>query len=216
MKPTQDGGPDGAPGTFSRRAFLKGASVAAVTTSVATAATPETAARQQDKRLDTGTHEITLQINGSARKVTVETRTTLLDALRDKLDLTGSKKVCDRGSCGACTVLLDGRTVNACMVLAVDAIGQKITTIEALSSGDKLHPLQQAFIEHDALQCGFCTPGMVISSYACLLNHRKPDRATIKHALSGNICRCGTYGRVFEAIEATAGIGPRKGRRDDR
>jgi aerobic-type carbon monoxide dehydrogenase small subunit (CoxS/CutS family) len=140
----------------------------------------------------------------SERKVKVETRTTLLDALRDGLDLTGAKKVCDRGSCGGCTVLLDGQPVNGCLMLAMDAIGHEVTTVESLSHGDQVHPLVQNFVHCDAMQCGFCTPGMVMSSLACLQKRGKPTDAQMRHDLSGNLCRCGTYGRVMEAIERTA------------
>ncbi len=194
---------------FSRRAFLKGASVAAVTGSVAgtvTAAEPKTA-----EVYGPGNHQIQLKINGQLRDVMVEPRTTLLDALRDKLDVTGSKKVCDRGACGACTMLVDGITVNSCMMLAMDAAGgHEITTIESLSDGDNVHPLIQNFVDCDALQCGFCTPGMVMSSYALLQQNNNPSMDQIRHGVSGNICRCGTYTRIFEAIQRTAnGVGGR-------
>ncbi len=187
---------------FSRRAFLKGASVAAVTGSVAgtvTAAEPKTA-----EVFGPGNHQIQLKINGQVRDVMVEPRTTLLDALRDKLDVTGSKQVCDRGACGACTMLVDGQPVNSCMMLTLDAVGTEITTIESLSDGDQVHPLIQNFVDCDALQCGFCTPAMVMSSYACLQKHGKPTVEQMRHDMSGNICRCGTYTRVFEAIQRTA------------
>jgi xanthine dehydrogenase YagT iron-sulfur-binding subunit len=193
---------------FSRRAFLKGASVAAVA-SAATTAVAAAAAPRRVTSFGPGEHAIELAINGKPAKVTVETRTTLLDALRDRLDLTGAKKICDRGACGGCTVLLDGEPVNSCMVLAMDAVGQQVTTIEGLSDGDKVHPLIANFVACDALQCGFCTPGMVMTSYACLGKRKQPTREQIKQDLAGNICRCGTYGRIFEAIERTAQGGGR-------
>jgi aerobic-type carbon monoxide dehydrogenase small subunit (CoxS/CutS family) len=189
---------------FSRRSFLKGSAAAGVATS-GLAAAP--AAPAGPTTFGPGLHEIELRINGKARKVEVETRTTLLDALRDGLDLTGAKKICDRGSCGGCTVLMDGVAVNACLTLAMDAVGSKLTTVESLTDKDQVHPLVQNFVQCDAMQCGFCTPGMVMSSLACLQKRGKPTQEQMKHDLSGNLCRCGTYGRVMEAIERTAQAG---------
>ena len=120
------------------------------------------------------------------------------------MDLTGAKKICDRGACGGFTVHLDGQPINSCLTLAMDAIGGEITTVESLTEGGKVHPLVQNFVHCDAMQCGFCTPGMVMSSLACLQQRGKPTREQIQHDLSGNICRCGTYGRIFEAVERTA------------
>ena len=147
---------------------------------------------------------ITLNVNGQDRKLSVEPRVTLLRALRNELDLTGTKEVCDRGSCGACSVHLDGQLVTSCMVLAVDAIGKKVTTIEGLSDGDHLHPIQQAFLDHDALQCGFCTPGMVMACKALLDKEKQPTLTQIKRSLGGNICRCGTYTNIFAAVQTAA------------
>jgi xanthine dehydrogenase YagT iron-sulfur-binding subunit len=194
---------DGSGAGFSRRSFLKGASAAAGSGVLAgsAAAAPATA---RVTRFGPGLHEITLQINGEARKVQVEPRTTLLDALRDRLDLTGSKKICDRGACGGCTVLLDGLPINACMTLALDVEGREIKTIEGLAKGDELHPLQRTFITADALQCGFCTPGMIMTGVACLEAGAATSRAKIAECIAGNICRCGTYTRVVDAIEAAA------------
>ena len=186
----------------SRRSFLKGSAVAGVATTGLTAAAA--AAPAGPVTFGPGLHEIELRINGKARKVAVETRTTLLDALRDGLDLTGAKKVCDRGACGGYTVLVDGVTTTSCMTLAMDAVGTEVTTVESLSDGDTAHPLVQNFVRCDAMQCGFCTPGMVMSSLACLQKHGKPTTAQMQHDLSGNLCRCGTYGRVMQAIERTA------------
>ena len=129
---------------------------------------------------------------------------TLLDVVRDRLDLTGTKRVCDRGSCGACTMMVEGIAVNSCSMLAIDADGKEITTIEGISNGDQLTPLQEAFIECDALQCGFCTPGMVVACTALLKSNPSPTRAEIAEGIAGNICRCGTYQNIFEAVEQAA------------
>ncbi len=155
---------------------------------------------------------VTLHVNGAPLQVKVEPRVTLLDCLRDHklvnssdaVDLTGAKRVCDRSACGACTVLLSGKTVYACSVLAVEVDGQEIVTVEGLGDPGDLHPLQEAFVEHDGLQCGFCTPGFVMSSVALLDENGSPDDAEIDRNLSGNICRCGTQVRVREAIHAAA------------
>jgi len=148
---------------------------------------------------------ISLRINGQTRTVRLEPRVTLLDALRDRLDLTGAKKICDRGECGGCTVLLDGRPVYACMLLALDARNRAITTVEGLAAKGKLHPLQAAFVEKDALQCGFCTPGFVVASKALLDQQPKPSLDQVREALCGHLCRCGAYPRVFEAVLEAAG-----------
>jgi len=194
--------PDGA--GFSRRSLFKGASVAAL---VGPAATARADAPARVTRLRPGLHDVTLTVNGERKKLAVEPRTTLLDALRDRLDLTGSKKICDRGACGGCTVLLDGEPVNACMMLALDAEGHELKTIEGVAKGDELHVLQRTFIDCDALQCGFCTPGMVMSGIACLQAGRAGSRAEIAECISGNICRCGTYPRVVDAIAKAARLG---------
>ena len=128
----------------------------------------------------------------------------MLDALREHLDLTGAKKGCNRGECGACTVLLDGRRVNGCMVLAAAADGREVTTVEGLASGDVLHPVQRAFIDHDAFQCGFCTPGQLISAVACITEGHASGEAEIREWMSGNICRCSSYPQIVEAVKAAA------------
>ncbi len=142
---------------------------------------------------------ITLIVNGEPREVLVEPRRTLLDALRKDLGLTGAKKACDEGTCGACTVLLDGRPIYACMALALECEGRAIETIEGLARNGKLHPIQQAFIEEDALQCGFCTPGQIMSVKALLDENPQPTLEDVKRALSGNLCRCGAYPKIFKA-----------------
>lgn len=147
---------------------------------------------------------LTLTVNGVARSLHVEPRTTLAEALRGPLDLTGTKIACNRGACSACTVWLDGVTVCACMMLAVEVGARKVTTIEGLAHGDTLHPVQAAFIEHDAMQCGFCTPGMVMSCAALLEHTPRPGVDDVMAAISGHLCRCGTYPHVLEATLAAA------------
>jgi xanthine dehydrogenase YagT iron-sulfur-binding subunit len=147
---------------------------------------------------------IQLRVNGQDKKLQVEPRTTLAEALRMHLDLTGTKVVCDRGSCSACTVWIDGTPMLSCMTLAIDAQNREITTIEGLASGDELHPVQEQFIEHDAMQCGFCTPGMIMSCAALLARNQNPTAEAVKAACSGNLCRCGTYVGVVEATLAAS------------
>jgi xanthine dehydrogenase YagT iron-sulfur-binding subunit len=144
---------------------------------------------------------ITLEVNGQSRTLTVAPWTTLLDALRDRLDLTGTKKGCDQGQCGACTVLVDGRRINSCLTLAVMKDGAKVTTIEGLASGEALHPLQQAFIDHDAFQCGYCTPGQICSAAGLIAEGRATTPDQIRELMSGNICRCGAYPNIVAAIQ---------------
>jgi xanthine dehydrogenase YagT iron-sulfur-binding subunit len=148
--------------------------------------------------------EITLSVNGRDRVVAVEPRVTLLDALRERLGLTGTKKGCDRGECGACTVLVDGERVKSCLTLAVMRQGSDITTVEGLADGDRLHPVQEAFIRHDAFQCGACTSGQVMSAVACIREGHTGTEAEIREWMSGNLCRCGAYTNIVSAIEQTA------------
>ena len=148
---------------------------------------------------------ITLQVNGKRLSAQLEPRVTLLDALRDNFDLTGAKRVCDRGACGACTVLMDGKLAYACSVLAIDAQGRDIQTIEALAEGDALSPVMQAFVAHDAQQCGFCTPGFIVATTTFLQSHPTPTADDIRHGLSGNFCRCGTYDGIRAVALAHAG-----------
>jgi xanthine dehydrogenase YagT iron-sulfur-binding subunit len=152
--------------------------------------------------------DITLHVNGEERRLSVDVRATLLDVLRERLDLTGSKKGCDHGQCGACTVLLDGRRINSCLALAVAHQDAEITTIEGLGDGD-IHPLQQAFLEHDAFQCGYCTPGQICSAVGMLAEARAEgvalDAAQIRERMSGNLCRCGAYANIVPAIAEVAG-----------
>jgi xanthine dehydrogenase YagT iron-sulfur-binding subunit len=148
---------------------------------------------------------VTLSVNDKTLSAELEPRVTLLDALRGPFDLTGAKRVCDRGACGACTLLLDGKPVYACSVLAIDAQGTKITTIEALAEGDRLTPVMQAFVEHDAQQCGFCTPGFIVATTHFLQQHPKPTVDDIRRGLNGNYCRCGTYNGVRAVALAQTG-----------
>ena len=159
-----------------------------------------------DARIGPGAAPLELTVNGAVHRLSVEPRVTLADALRERIGLTGTKVVCGRGACGACTVLLDGETVCSCLVLAHDVPGKAITTIEGLAAEGRLSPLQEAFIAADALQCGFCTSGMVMSCQRLLTRNPRPTRPEIREAVSGNLCRCGTYNHVFDAVERAAGL----------
>ena len=192
----------------SRRDFFKGLGAGTAATGLLAAVHPLVAAAAKPAGV-TGPGEIpiTLQINGSARRLKVEPRVTLLDALRNRLDLTGAKKVCDRGTCGACTVLLDGQPVYSCSMLAVEAEGRSITTVEGLGTPERMHPVQKAFVECDAQQCGFCTPGFVVACSALLKKHPKPTPEQIRLGLGGNLCRCGTYAGIKEVVsDGKAGV----------
>jgi carbon-monoxide dehydrogenase small subunit len=147
---------------------------------------------------------ITIEVNGESCEGLVKTSTTLLDFIRDSLFLTGTKKGCDTGECGACTVILDGKVVNSCLVLAVDANGSKVTTVEGIGRAEHPHPLQRSFVQCGAIQCGYCTPGMLMSSKALLDRNPNPSEIDIKVALSGNLCRCGGYLKIIEAIKSVA------------
>ena len=166
------------------------------------------ATRNGLKRYAAGGGNVTLTINDRPAQITVTPNTTLLEAVRESLNLTGAKEVCDRGACGACTVLVDGRSVNSCMMLAIDAVGKKVTTVEGLAKDGQLDPVQQAFVDHDACQCGYCIPGFVVRSRAFLDENPTPDLEAIKQGLCGNICRCAAYIRIFAAVEAAAKGGP--------
>jgi len=148
---------------------------------------------------------VSLNVNGRSHALRIEPRVTLLDALRERLALTGTKKGCDQGTCGACTVLVDGRRVNACLTLAVMTQHKAITTIEGLANGDRLHPVQAAFLEHDGFQCGYCTPGQIISAVALLAENRATDEQSVREWMSGNICRCGAYPNIVAAVRSAAG-----------
>ena len=187
----------------SRRDFLKISTIAAA---VPVVAGPRVvmAAGQEVPVLGPGKVPMEFNVNGKTFKATLEPRITLLDTLRDSLDITGAKRVCDRGECGACTVLLDDKTVYACSILAIEAQGKKITIVESLMEGGKLHPLQQAFVDNDGSQCGFCTPGFVVACKALLDKHPDPSPDDIRRGLSGNYCRCGTYDGIRAAVAQVA------------
>src|SRR5687768_4554381 len=188
--------PDRRGSGVSRRTFLKTAGAGAAVTGIA----PSAPAASPPAVLGPDAVPLTLRVNGVARAVTVEPRVTLLRALRNHLDLTGAKEICDRGACGGCTVLLDGKPIASCLMLAADAVGHEITTVEGLGTPEKMSPLQAAFVEADALQCGFCTPGFVVAATALLRQKPSPSLDEVKDGLAGNLCRCGTYPRVFEAV----------------
>lgn len=174
-----------------------------------------------DAKLEPAVSTVTIGVNGREHTLRVDHRMTLLDALRDELDLTGTKKGCDQGQCGACTVLVDGRRMNACLMLAVAVADRRITTIEGLGDGDRLHPVQRAFLDHDGYQCGYCTPGQICSAVAVLREHAEgwPSAVTeelapgpvelthdeIRERMSGNLCRCGAYVFIVDAIADVAG-----------
>lgn len=189
-------------GVTSRRTFLKSAGLA----SAGVALLEQTAVGQAAQRnvLGPGKVPLKLRVNGQSHSVSVEPRATLADALRDELHLTGTKIVCDRGACSACTVMLDNTPVCSCMTLAVDVGARNVTTVEGLAKGSNLHPVQAAFVAHDALQCGFCTSGMVMSCAALLNRNPNPTVTDVRTAISGNICRCGTYPKVLEAALAAS------------
>lgn len=197
----------------SRRSFIQTVGVSAVgaaTTGAVQAAERARVAERRERGDDVPligpeAAPLTLRINGKDVKTQAEPSATLLDALRWSLGMTGTKEVCDRGACGACSVLVDGRVINSCMMLAVDAVGREITTIEGLAHGDTLDPLQESFIRHDALQCGFCTPGLIMAGRALLSETPKPNLEQIRAGLCGNLCRCGTYNNVFNAVLEASG-----------
>jgi xanthine dehydrogenase YagT iron-sulfur-binding subunit len=206
---------------LSRRSFVK---AAGILTAAAATGIPHFAAAEDIQAAAATTPQtmnLTLKVNDTSQSLTLDTRTSLLDALREHLLLTGSKKGCDHGQCGACTVLLDGRRVNSCLTLAVAANGAEITTIEGLAHGDTLHPVQEAFLEHDGFQCGYCTPGQICSAVALLKEHKQNTLSTvsfetghtkspeltdneIRERMSGNICRCGAYPNIVAAVRAAA------------
>lgn len=201
---------------ISRRGFLKGAGLTAAGTALLEGVqvfTTEAVAATRDEHLHDGVTllgpgpvPVTLRVNGKEHTIQIEPRTTLADALRVHMGLTGTKVVCDRGSCSGCTVILDKTPVNSCMTLAIDAVGHNVTTIEGLPKNGELHPVQAAFVKHDAMQCGFCTPGMAMTCSALLEKNPHPTEEDVRQATAGNLCRCGTYPRIFAATLEAAGV----------
>nr|AXL05561.1 (2Fe-2S)-binding protein [uncultured bacterium] len=188
--------------THTRRTVLKSTAAAAVGTVAAPDLT--SAAEQADPAAGGESIEISLSVNGLRRRVVVEPRVTLLDALRERLGLTGTKKGCDRGECGACTVLVDGDRIKSCLTLAVMRQDTEITTVEGLARGEELHPVQAAFIRHDAFQCGACTPGQIMSAVACIDEGHAGSEAEIREWMSGNLCRCAAYQNIVAAVADAA------------
>ena len=188
----------------SRRDFFRTVGVGSIATAVV--AGVRDAEAQGPAPVGPGDVPITLTINGQRHQLSVEPRVTLLDAMRTRLEITGQKRVCDRGACGACTVIIEGRTYYSCSMLAIEAQGKNIRTVDGLANGATLHPVQQAFCDNDGLMCGFCTPGFVMSAVALLEKNPSSTPAQAKGALDGNICRCGTYPRVLEAVLNTKGV----------
>jgi xanthine dehydrogenase YagT iron-sulfur-binding subunit len=185
-----------------RRNFLKQTSLL-----TAVALTPGVAVKAAENHFDEKVAAafeklpLNITVNGTAHKMSIEPRVTLLDLLREQLDLTGTKKGCDYGQCGACTVHVDGHRVNSCLTLAMMVDGKKVTTIEGLAKGDQLHPMQEAFIKHDGFQCGYCTPGQIMSAVACVREGHANSEGEIREYMSGNICRCGAYPNIVNAIQ---------------
>ncbi len=205
MAKYQNSGTKSAKG-LSRRAFLaRGAGIAVTAPVLTGAGLPAPAGPAADvKIVGPGKVPITLKVNGKSHTLNVEPRITLLDALRDNLDYTGAKKVCDRAVCGSCSVIAGGKLVYACAMLAIEAQDKDILTVEGLSSGGKLHPIQAAFVQHDAQQCGFCTPGFVVACKDFLDKHPNPTMKDIEEGLGGNLCRCGTYSGIRQAVLTAA------------
>ncbi len=190
---------------LSRRGFLKGIGVSTAAAGVITAVKPIAEAAANDNGVvGPGNVAVTLKVNGQTKKLNVEPRVTLLDALRNRLDVTGPKKVCDRATCGACTVLLDGKAIYSCTMLAVEAEGHEVTTIEGIGSPGKLSAVQKAFMDHDAQQCGFCTPGFVTAATAFVREHPNATVEQVRAGLGGNLCRCGTYAGMLLAVSDAA------------
>ena len=192
--------------SFSRRNFLKTAGVSSLATAVTSVGVQEIDAQTGPAVIGPGDVPVTLMVNGKRVDLRIEPRVTLLNALRNRADLTGNKRVCDRGACGACTMIVDGRTVYSCSTLAIEVQGKQIRTVDGLANGNTLHPVQQAFVDTDGLMCGFCTPGFVMATVALLERTPNPTLEQAKKGLDGNICRCGTFVRIMEAALKAKGV----------
>jgi xanthine dehydrogenase YagT iron-sulfur-binding subunit len=199
---SKDDSPDSV--NLGRRTFLKSTGVVGLAATVVGQA--ETSAQSGPAAVGPGEVPVRLTVNGRQVNLMIEPRVTLLDALRMRANLTGNKRGCDRGACGACTMLVDGRAVYSCSTLAIDVQGKQIRNVDGLANGETLHPVQQAFCEKDALMCGFCTPGFIMASVGLLEKHPNPTPEQIRHGLDGNICRCGTFSRIFEAVSSVKGV----------
>ncbi|RPI11039.1 MAG: (2Fe-2S)-binding protein [Acidobacteriales bacterium] len=207
MTSKKDSGPQEKPGgAVSRRGFIRGVGIAGGAVEVLQSQGQTQPPQPPARVAGPGAVPITLQINGKPYKLMLEPRVTLLDALRDHLDFTGAKRVCDRGNCGACTVIMAGKAVYACSVLAIEAQGKPIQTIEGLASGDALHPISAAFVRNDAQQCGYCTPGLVMATKSLLDRNPSPTLEQVHQELGGNLCRCGTYAGIRKAVLDAANV----------
>jgi xanthine dehydrogenase YagT iron-sulfur-binding subunit len=192
--------------SVSRRNFLKTAGVGSLATAVTSVGVVDVEAQSGPAVMGPGDVPITLMVNGKRVDLRIEPRVTLLNAIRNRADLTGNKRVCDRGACGACTMIVDGRTVYSCSTLAIEVQGKQIRTVDGLANGNTLHPVQQAFVDTDGLMCGFCTPGFVMATVALLEKTPNPTLDQAKKGLDGNICRCGTFVRIMEAALKAKGV----------
>ena len=194
------------PFSVSRRDFLRTAGVGSLATAVTAVGVAEADAQTGPAVIGPGEVPVTLMVNGKRLDLKIEPRVTLLNAIRNRADMTGNKRVCDRGACGACTMIVDGRTVYSCSTLAIEVQGKQIRTVDGLSNGNTLHPVQQAFCDTDGLMCGFCTPGFVVATVAFLERTPNPTIEQTKKGLDGNICRCGTFVRILEAAMKAKGV----------
>ena len=192
--------------SVSRRDFLKTAGISSLAAGVVGVAEADAQTTGGARVVGPGEVPVQLMVNGKRVDLRIEPRVTLLDALRNRADLTGNKRVCDRGACGACTMIVDGRTVYSCSTLAIDVQGKQIRTVDGLANGATMHPVQQAFCDVDALMCGFCTPGFVMASVALLEKNPNPTPEQARRGLDGNICRCGTFVRIMEAALKAKGV----------